>query len=398
MLLTGAKAPPLADPRENQLAIYVHWPFCKFKCPYCDFNSHVREKVEHQDWAAAYLRELRYYRDLTGPRQLQSVFFGGGTPSLMEPATVAAVIDCIDDLWGLPQGTEVTLEANPTSVEISKLEGFKSAGVNRVSLGVQALNDADLKKLGRQHSATEAIAAVELAASIFARFSFDLIYARPDQTPQQWQAELGQALNMAAGHLSLYQLTIEEGTQFHTLHARGELVVPDDDAGATLYEITQEMTEAVGRPAYEVSNHARFGDESRHNLVYWRYGDYAGIGPGAHGRLTLEGKKFATRAHRAPELWMERVGKKGHGAHDMEEVGAEARGREMLLMGLRLIEGVDLAAFQNQAGCSFSDFVKVPRVKMLEEEGLIRQEPGRLMATPKGRQRLNAVLAYLLAG
>ncbi len=384
-----------ADP--EQLSIYVHWPFCKFKCPYCDFNSHVRERIEHKDWAGAYLKELKYYRDLTGPRHIQSVFFGGGTPSLMEPATVAAVIDCIDDLWGLPQGAEVTLEANPTSVETGKLQGFKAAGVNRVSLGVQALNDADLKKLGRQHSAKEAIAAVERASKVFTRFSFDLIYARPDQTPQLWEAELKQALAMAAGHMSLYQLTIEEGTQYHTLHARGELVIPDDDAGATLYEMTQSMTEAAGLPSYEISNHARMGDESRHNMVYWRYGDYAGVGPGAHGRLTLKGEKFATRAHRAPELWMERVNQHGHGAHESEVVDNKARGREMLLMGLRLIEGVPLDKFRQQTDTGFSDFVNPQRLKMLIGEGLIDLQPDAVVATAKGRQRLNAVLSYLLA-
>ena len=384
--------------RSNGLfGVYVHWPFCTSKCPYCDFNSHVRERIEHKDWAGAYLKELRYYRALTGPRHIQSVFFGGGTPSLMEPATVAAVIDCIHDLWGLPQGAEVTLEANPTSVETGKLQGFKTAGVNRVSLGVQALNDTDLKKLGRQHSAAEAIAAVELASKVFTRFSFDLIYARPDQTPAMWEAELNQALKMAAGHMSLYQLTIEEGTQYHTLHARGELVIPDDDAGATLYEMTQSMTEAAGLPSYEISNHARVGDESRHNMVYWRYGDYAGVGPGAHGRLTVDGQKFATRAHRAPELWMERVNQHGHGAHEREVVDNKARGREMLLMGLRLIDGVPLDKFRRETETGFSDFVNPQRLKMLIGEGLMDLQPDAVTATAKGRQRLNAVLSYLLA-
>jgi len=388
---------PKEEMAEDQLSLYIHWPFCKFKCPYCDFNSHVRERVEHKDWASAYIRELQYYRELIGPRHIQSIFFGGGTPSLMEPATVATVIDTIHDLWGLPQGTEVTLEANPTSVEINKLQGFKTAGVNRVSLGIQALNDADLKRLGRQHSAAEGVAAFGVASKIFSRFSFDLIYARPDQTPDLWRAELAEALKMAGGHMSLYQLTIEEGTQYHTLHQRGELIVPDDDAGATLYEITQEMTEGAGLPAYEISNHARPGDESRHNMVYWRYGDYAGVGPGAHGRLTLDGEKFATRAHRAPEMWMERVNAKGHGAHDMEPVDAKDRGRELLLMGLRLMEGVSLANFQKETDTGLSDFVNPKRVKMLEDEGLLTLADNRLTATVKGRQRLNAVLAYLLA-
>ena len=386
------------DAADETLAVYVHWPFCKFKCPYCDFNSHVRESIAHKDWASAYLKELEYYRERTGARHIQSVFFGGGTPSLMEPATVQAVIDCIDDLWGIPQGTEITLEANPTSVEAGKLEGFKSAGVNRVSLGVQSLRDADLKALGRQHSAQEAVAAVKTAAKIFERFSFDLIYARSGQTLDSWREELKEALQYANGHLSLYQLTIEKGTQFHTLHARGELVIPDEDTGASLYELTQEMTEAAGLPAYEVSNHARFGDESRHNLVYWRYGDYAGIGPGAHGRLTLEGGKWATRAHRAPELWMQRVEKDGHGAHEMEAVDAAARGREMLMMGLRLMEGVCLEKFKREAQTGFSDFVNNKRAELLVEEGLLEISSASVSATQKGRQRLDSLLAYLLAG
>ncbi len=385
-----------AEP-EKDLAVYIHWPFCKAKCPYCDFNSHVREKIEHKDWEKAYLKELGYYRDLTGPREVKSVFFGGGTPSLMEPSTVAAVIDKIADLWGLPQGVEVTLEANPTSVETGKLQGFKAAGVNRVSLGVQSLRDADLKKLGRQHSAAEAIAAIRTAASIFDRYSFDLMYARPDQTPDMWKRELEEALQYADGHMSLYQLTIEEGTQFHTLHSRGELVIPDDDMGATFYEMTQEMMEKKNLPAYEVSNHARLGDESRHNLMYWRYRDYAGIGPGAHGRLTMEGKKMATRAHRAPEAWLERVSKDNHGAHPFEEIDLTKRGREMLMMGLRLPEGVDLTAFRQETGTPFSEFVNQDRVTMLVEGGFVELSSSFVRATPAGRQRLNSLLGFLLA-
>ena len=266
-----------------------------------------------------------------------------------------------------------------------------------MSLGVQSLRDADLKKLGRQHSAADAVAAVKIAAKIFTRYSFDIIYARPDQTPEAWKQELTEALQMSGGHLSLYQLTIEEGTQFHTLHARGELKIPDSDAGATLYEITQEMTEKAGLPAYEISNHAKSGDESRHNLVYWRYGDYAGIGPGAHGRLTLQGEKKATRAHRAPELWMERVRQHGHGAHDMEIITQDQRGREMLLMGLRLMEGVDLKAFTTETGKDFSAFVNPGKIDVLLQEGLLDLSGTTVAATRAGRQRLNAVLAFLLS-
>ena len=380
----------------NALAIYVHWPFCKFKCPYCDFNSHVRERVSHDDWREAYVRELRHYRDLTGPRQIQSVFFGGGTPSLMEPATAALVIDTIADLWGLPQGTEVTLEANPTSVEADKLRGFKSAGVNRVSMGVQALNDADLKTLGRQHSAAEALAAVKTASEIFDRYSFDLIYARPHQTVDAWRAELAAALPYTRGHMSLYQLTIEEGTQYYTMFKRGDLTIPDEETAARMYELTHEMMQDAGMPAYEVSNHARFGDESRHNMVYWRYGDYAGIGPGAHGRLTLDGVKQATRAHRAPEIWLERVRENGHGAHDFERVDFAERGREALMMGLRLAEGVPTARIEAETGQEFSAFINLRQVKILEDEGLLTLSDGILAATAQGRQKLNAVLSFLL--
>ena len=379
------------------LAIYMHWPFCKFKCPYCDFNSHVRERVDHAAWRTALVRELEHYRALSGARHIQSVFFGGGTPSLMEAETVAAVIQTIDCLWGLPAETEVTLEANPTSIEIDKLRGFRAAGVNRVSMGVQSLVDDDLKKLGRQHTAAEALHGVETAARVFDRFSFDLIYARPGQTPDLWRQELEKALEYAGGHLSLYQLTIEPGTQYYTLHQRGELVVPDEETAAQLYELTQDIMTARGMPAYEISNHARAGEESRHNLVYWRYGDYAGIGPGAHGRLTLDGVKQATRAHRAPEVWMQKVTEQGHGAHPFEPVDFPERGREALMMGLRLTEGVPLSRLESESRQPFSSFVNPSRLKMLVDEGLLDVTAEKLKATPAGRQKLNAVLAYLLA-
>lgn len=379
------------------LAVYIHWPFCKAKCPYCDFNSHVRDKVDHNDWKNAYLKELRHYRELTGERHIESVFFGGGTPSLMEASTVQAVIDEIANLWGIPQGTEITLEANPTSVETDKLRAFKAAGVNRVSLGVQALRDADLKMLGRQHSAVEAIAAVKMAAQVFDRFSFDLMYARPDQTVSAWKQELSEGLDYAGAHMSLYQLTIEEGTQFHTLYQRGDLKIPDEDTGADLFELTQEMMEARGMPAYEISNHAKLGDESRHNLVYWKYRDYAGIGPGSHGRLTLNGEKFATRAHRAPEKWLELVAAQNHGAHPFEAIDQAQRAREMLMMGLRLSEGVDIQAFRTEVGGELSSFINHDRTKLMEQEGFIEQTATSFRATPAGRQRLNTLLSALVA-
>lgn len=379
------------------LAIYVHWPFCARKCPYCDFNSHVRERVDHDAWKNAYVRELQHIRSLTGAREVVSVFFGGGTPSLMEPATTAAIIDEINTLWGIPQGTEITLEANPSSTEADKFRAFKAAGVNRVSVGVQALNDADLQALGRLHDAAEARRAVDIAGDVFGRFSFDLIYARQGQSVDQWQAELAQALAMGTSHLSLYQLTIEEGTPFHTLFQRGDIVLPDEDNAATMYELTQAMCADAGLPAYEVSNHARMGEESRHNLVYWRGGDYAGIGPGAHGRLTLDGQRYATRMHRAPEIWQQRVSENGHGAHPFEAISADEFARERLMMGLRLSSGIVLRDFKALTGMRVDEVISAPAKASLIEGGFLHDDGQVLSATAAGRQRLNALLAYLVA-
>jgi putative oxygen-independent coproporphyrinogen III oxidase len=292
--------------------IYIHWPFCKAKCPYCDFNSHVRERIEEEDWRASYLKELAHFAALTPGRTVTSIFFGGGTPSLMDPKTTETVIDAVARHWRVSNDIEITLEANPTSVEGGKLKGFRSTGINRVSLGIQALQDADLKFLGRQHSSAEALAALDLAAQIFERFTFDLIYARPGQTPAAWADELKRALSFAADHISLYQLTIEPGTAFEQAYARGDFRLPDEETQAELYEMTGAHLGEAGLAAYEISNYARPGSESRHNLTYWRYGDYVGIGPGAHGRLTLEGRKIATRQHRAPERWLEMVAAEGH--------------------------------------------------------------------------------------
>ena len=382
--------------------IYIHWPFCKSKCPYCDFNSHVRERIEHDRWRAALLRELDHYADATaGPgeskRTVTSVFFGGGTPSLMEPATVAAVLERIAARWPVADGLEVTLEANPTSVEADKFRAFRAAGINRVSLGIQALDDESLRFLGRQHNAAEATGAIELAAKTFDRFSFDLIYARPGQSVAAWEAELTRALDYAVGHLSVYQLTIEEGTAFFPLHARGDLVLPDEDLAGDLYEATQTLLERAGLPAYEISNHARPGEESRHNLTYWRYGDYVGVGPGAHGRLTLDGEKLATRAHRAPEIWLERVERDGHGAAAPEPIGRAARGSELLMMGLRLREGIARARLVEETGRDLSDLVDPGALDRLVSGGFLEVTGTVLRATHEGRQRLNAVLGALLA-
>jgi oxygen-independent coproporphyrinogen-3 oxidase len=402
----GAMQP--AAPPDPGFALYVHWPFCKAKCPYCDFNSHVRERVDHARWRAALLRELDHFADLTPGRRLTSVFFGGGTPSLMEAETVAAVLARAEARWGLPPGTEVTLEANPTSVEAGKFRAFRAAGVNRVSLGIQALDPAALAFLGREHSVEEAVGAIRLARDLFPRFSFDLIYARPGQSVAGWREELARALDEAVGHLSLYQLTIEEGTRFHTLYSRGELVMPDEDLQGALYEETQAVLIAAGLPAYEISNHARPGEESRHNLTYWRYGDYVGIGPGAHGRLTLAqtgrgpaGQKVGTQTHRAPEIWLERVEKTGTGAKPFTPVEPADRRLELLMMGLRLAEGVPLARIAAEAGMPWDQALPLDRVARMERLGLLvleGAETGRgvLRATAEGRARLNGLLAELI--
>jgi putative oxygen-independent coproporphyrinogen III oxidase len=327
----------------SDFGIYVHWPFCASKCPYCDFNSHVRAAgIDEARFLAAYRRELGHWAATRPGAAVTSVFFGGGTPSLMSPATVGTILDTIAQHWGIAPGAEITLEANPSSVEAARFRGYRAAGVNRVSLGVQSLDDGELKALGRLHTAAEAKAGIAVARETFERFSFDLIYARPRQTPEAWRRELAQALQLAGRHLSLYQLTIEPETPFAQLHAAGRLVVPDPDAALALYEITQEMTERAGLPAYEISNHAAPGEESRHNLLYWRYAEYVGVGAGAHGRLLLDGRRHAIVAERQPERWAERVETTGHGALEMTPLSSAEQADEALLMGLRLTEGLDL--------------------------------------------------------
>ncbi|MFL5337674.1 MAG: radical SAM family heme chaperone HemW [Geminicoccaceae bacterium] len=381
---------------DGGFALYVHWPFCKAKCPYCDFNSHVRPEVDHERWRRALLAELDHFAALTPGRTLDSIFFGGGTPSLMTPPTVAAVIEAAAGHWRFVPGIEITLEANPTSVEAERFRGFRAAGVNRVSLGVQALDDADLRFLGREHSVAEATTAVELAAAIFERHSFDLIYARPGQTERAWEAELRRALAFADGHLSLYQLTIEPGTRFHAMVEQGRLEPLDEDTQATLFELTQELLAAAGLPAYEVSNHARPGQESRHNLVYWRYGDYVGIGPGAHGRLTLQGTKLATRTTRVPERWLASVEAHGHGEEARETVGAEAQRVELMMMGLRLTEGMSLSRLERLSGRPWQHSIDGKGLANSIEAGWLEVADGRLAATPTGRQRLDGLLRALI--
>ena len=377
------------------LALYIHWPFCLAKCPYCDFNSHVRERIDQPRFAAALRRELAWEAARLGRRPLGSIFFGGGTPSLMHPQTVAELIADAKRLFAPAAEMEITLEANPTSVEAATLAQFAQAGVNRISLGVQSLDAQDLQRLGRQHSAAQAIAALKTARRIFPRVSFDLIYARPGQAMAGWRAELRQALSLAADHLSLYQLTIEPGTGFEALHRRGELVLPNDDDAAALYDATAEEAEKFGLLAYEVSNYARPGAESRHNLAYWRYGDYAGIGPGAHGRLTLDGSLRATRRHRAPEPWAERVERLGHGSTAEEILPPRERAREMLLMGLRLTEGIDPARFAARTGMPLAGALDADTRRRAVEAGYLT-DGATLRATPEGRKRLDALLAALV--
>lgn len=381
-----------ADPG---FGVYVHWPFCAAKCPYCDFNSHVRHDPPDQArYAAAFVREIATTADRTPGRTVSSIFLGGGTPSLMEPATVGVILDAISEHWTVDPVAEITLEANPSSVEAGRFRGYRTAGVNRVSLGVQALNDTDLRFLGRLHDVAEALTAIEIARETFPRISFDLIYARPGQTPTAWSHELSAALELAADHLSLYQLTIEDDTPFAALYRAGKLAVPDEETAAELYAVTRDLSAAAGMPAYEISNHARAEAMSRHNMVYWRYGEYAGIGPGAHGRLKLTDGGHATETERMPEAWLARVEAHGDGLIVDELLTREEEGDEMLLMGLRLAEGIDLARYQAISGRELDP----EQLADLVAHGMVEHTgSGRLRATRAGFFVLDAVVADLAA-
>jgi len=371
------------------LAIYIHWPFCRSKCPYCDFNSHVRERIDTQAWTDALLADLDRQVELAPDHQVVSIFFGGGTPSLMLPDTAAALIERVRRHWRTAPNLEITLEANPNSAEANRFAGFAAAGVNRLSLGVQALDPAALKFLGRGHDRAEALAAIRLSQRLFRRTSFDLIYARPGQSLAAWRDELDEALALAGEHLSLYQLTIEPGTAFHTRAAKGELVTPDEEHAAALFEMTQDRLTAAGLPAYEISNHARPGAESRHNLAYWRYEDYLGIGPGAHGRVTRDGAKYATRQRRLPEAWLSRP--------ELEEItaiGRETAVEEMVMMGLRLVEGIPRKCLETLAECDVEALFGISLTRLIGG-GFVTLDKRRFAATPAGRQRLNAVLGKL---
>jgi oxygen-independent coproporphyrinogen-3 oxidase len=373
--------------------VYIHWPFCAAKCPYCDFNSHVRAAIDEDGWVEAILTELDWVaRHQSETPVVETIFFGGGTPSLMQGSSTGRILEKIARLWPMANDIEVTLEANPASADAARFADYKSAGVNRVSLGVQALNDTDLKKLGRLHDVAEAKAALKMAMNNFARVSLDLIYARPDQTEAAWRGELKEALSFGTSHLSLYQLTIEPETPYALLHRNGQLRIPGEELAAELYETTQELTEAAGMPAYEISNHARPGQESRHNLIYWRYGDYAGVGPGAHGRLNLNGHRTATAAIKLPERWRDTVSRTGHGFVEMTPVSDEEAAREHLLMNLRLAEGLDLADYERRWNTSLD----AAKIAALTEQGFLSRQSGRLTATPSGRLLLNRVIAELV--
>jgi putative oxygen-independent coproporphyrinogen III oxidase len=388
----------MARPAEDNagFGVYIHWPFCASKCPYCDFNSHVRAGgIDELRYLRAYLSELRHWAELAPGRQVTSIFFGGGTPSLMSADTVGAILDAIGDAWRVGADAEITLEANPSSVEAARFRGYRAAGVNRVSLGVQALDDADLRVLGRLHTAQEALAAIDVARTTFERCSFDMIYARPGQTLQAWRTELGQALALAGRHLSLYQLTIEPETPFAALHARGKLRVPDGEMAHALYELTQEMTQAAGLPAYEISNHAAPGEECRHNLTYWRYGEYVGVGPGAHGRVVTDGERHATSTERQPERWVQRVEADGQGIVERLPLSRAEQADEALLMGLRLNEGLDLDRLLAVSGMRLGSRA----MSELFSLGLIeRCGESRLRATRSGQIVLNEVVLRLASG
>ena len=384
------------DPRSNGLfGVYVHWPFCAAKCPYCDFNSHVhRGEFDEQTYVESYAAELAHFAKQTPGRTVQSIFFGGGTPSLMDPRSVEGILNAISKHWVIDPRAEITLEANPTSVEAERFRGYRSAGVNRVSLGVQSLREGPLAELGRRHTVDEAIRAVRLAQSIFPRSSFDLIYARPKQSLSDWEDELKEALWMAEGHISLYQLTIEMGTRYFDLWNSGKLKMPDEDLSADFYELTQELTRAAGLPAYEISNHARPGQESIHNLIYWRYGEYAGVGPGAHGRLLIDGQRHATAVEKLPFEWQNKVLARGHGMATDDILTWEEEGDELLVMGLRLREGIDPNRFATLSGRR----IEQRQIDELKRIGFVETLPnGNLRVTDKGWPVLDAVVADLAA-
>lgn len=381
---------------KESLAIYIHWPFCLSKCPYCDFNSHVREKIEQERWKNALIRELEYMHSHTQNFTVTSIFFGGGTPSLMPPDTVAALINRTRELWRATHDVEITLEANPTSVEAGSFIDFKGAGVNRVSLGVQSLCDSELKFLGRGHSAKDAIKAIELARKTFDRYSFDLIYARPQQTLGSWDKELSEALELSGSHLSLYQLTIEENTAFHHAYAKGGFILPDEELSEALYRLTEEKLLGYGLTPYEISNYAHLGQESRHNLSYWRGDSYIGVGAGAHGRIKMDDKRIATQTLKSPERWLENVEKNGHALEVWQEISRETEIEERLMMGLRLRDGINYQEFKKRTGYDLEQNINLAKRDFYIGQGLLADDKASLKTTLNGRLLLNKLTAELL--
>ena len=381
----------------DNLAIYVHWPYCLAKCPYCDFNSHVRKKSDEENMRRALLSEIDYYADKIGNRNITSIFFGGGTPSLMSGKTLGALLDKLDRHFSFSSGIEISLEANPTSVEAAKFEDFAAAGVNRLSLGIQALNDKDLKALGREHSVEEAMGAIALAQKYFSRSSFDLIYARMGQNLSDWEGELKQALNMAvAGHLSLYQLTIEPDTAFYNAHRRGKLILPDEELSAEIYDLTNDICADAGLPSYEVSNYAKAGEESRHNLTYWQYGDYLGIGAGAHSRMTYEGQTYASSQFKKPEKYIMAVDSQSHASEFHDLLDAQMMAEEMIMMSLRLRRGLSYKDFKSRIGQNLENFINKEVLEALEKDGYLIQSSQSLKLSEKGVPLLNHILGKIL--
>lgn len=378
------------------LSLYIHWPFCKSKCPYCDFNSHVRDQVDSTRWQQAYLTELKHFLPHIQGRTVKSVFFGGGTPSLMPPSVVEAILSTLAGICNLPADTEITLEANPTSVEAEKFRAFNAAGINRVSLGIQSLNDKDLAFLGREHNSSEALHAIALARENFSRYSFDLIYARPGQSLAAWEAELQQALSLAGKHLSLYQLTIEKGTPFYSAYRKAAFELPDENLSAGLYTLTETLMNEAGMPAYEISNYATPGEECRHNLVYWQYGEYLGIGPGAHSRLVMDSKRHALMTTHSPENWLHQVETQGHGMQSMECLSPREMVEECLLMGLRLVDGIQHADFEHITGKTIANTLPQPTIQQIVDQGFLMIDQDKIAATYQGRLVLNALVARLL--
>ena len=381
----------------NSISVYVHWPFCLAKCPYCDFNSHVRETVDEGKMAAAMTAEIDYYAGLVGARSVKSIFFGGGTPSLMSATTVDTVINRLSKRFSIDNDIEITLEANPTSVEAGKFDDFSKAGVNRVSLGIQALNTKDLIALGREHSLKEAFEAIELSQKYFKRSNFDLIYARMGQSVSDWQKELHQALKIANGHLSLYQLTIEPGTPFYGQIHSGKIIIPNEDTSAEMYDLTNQICESAGYEIYEISNYAKVGQQSKHNLTYWKYLDYIGIGAGAHGRITLAGQTYATMQYKKPETWLKAVQMNGHATKVKENLSQKAMAEEMIMMGLRLTDGIAYTDFKNRLGTDIEKFIAIDSLVSLKSQGFVSvKNRDRLRLTEKGRPLLNQILGQIL--